>query len=386
MANQPVLYPELDTPVILVDMDKLEANIKEMSQQAAEAGVKLRPHTKVHESALIAKMQIEAGACGIEVGPLDQAEPMAEEGIEDILVAHPFYGNHKLETLKKLLSKPNLKLTVVVDMIEQAEGISKVGQAVGRKVPVLIKIETGGKRYGVLPGEATLNLAKKLCQLPGIDFAGIYAHESDAEPTEEGVAKSAWEVASIMTKTANMLRKEGIPVEHVSVGASPTFHATCGYIKEGKFPEITEIHPGNRVIGDILYTMIRGNTRDACALTILTSVMSTSHTEHAVIDVGRKTFGAESMIEFRNTPGFFWQGKPSYGSLQGRPDLWLGRIAAETGWVYYMDPKRKLKLGERLEIVPNRASIVVNSHDQLYGVRNGKVERVISVTGKGRGN
>ena len=96
MVKQNVPFPSLDTPAVLVDMDKLEANIREMSQLAAEAGVRLRPHVKVHESAEIAKMQIEAGACGIEVGSVDQAASMAEEGLENILVAHPFYGPHKL--------------------------------------------------------------------------------------------------------------------------------------------------------------------------------------------------------------------------------------------------------------------------------------------------
>ena len=131
MTKQKIPYSTLDTPAVLVYMDKLETNIREMSQLAAEAGVKLRPHTKIHESALIARMQIEAGACGIEVGSVDQAEPMGEEGIDDILIAHPFYGEHKLATLKRLLNKPELKITVVIDMIEQAEGISQVGQAVG---------------------------------------------------------------------------------------------------------------------------------------------------------------------------------------------------------------------------------------------------------------
>ncbi len=101
-------YSSLDTPVVLLDMNKLEANIREMSQLVAEVGVKLRPHTKVHESALIAKMQIEAGACGIEVGAIGQAEAMAEGGIDDILIAHPFYGDHKLEILERLLNKPKL--------------------------------------------------------------------------------------------------------------------------------------------------------------------------------------------------------------------------------------------------------------------------------------
>lgn len=387
MASTNIPYTSLDTPVVLVDLNKMEANIKDMQQAANEAGVKLRPHTKVHETVAIAKMQLEAGACGIEVGAIGQAEPMAEGGIDDILVAHPFYGEHKLETLKRLLSWPNLKLTVTVDMIEQAEGISQVGQAVGKKIPVAIKLDTGVDRYGVLPGEPTLNLAKKLQNLPGIQLVGIYGHEVGAVPTEEGVAEVAFEVASKVCEMARMLKEEGFKTEHVSVGASPTHHATCRYIKEGKFSEITELHPGQRTIGDILYMMERGNTRDACAVTVLISVVSTSHPNHVVIDAGWKTLGSESMIEQRDTPGFFWNGKPSYGSIQNRSDLWFGRISAETGCIYYReDAKKDLELGDRLEIVPNSVNLVVNIHEKLYGVRSGKVEIVIPVTGRCRGN
>ena len=102
MVKQPVPYPSLDTPAVLVDMDKLEANIGEMSRLAKEAGVRLRTHIKVHECAEIAKMQLAAGACGVEVGPIAQAEAMAAEGIGDIIVAHPgYYGEQKLETLTK---------------------------------------------------------------------------------------------------------------------------------------------------------------------------------------------------------------------------------------------------------------------------------------------
>lgn len=388
MAKQNIPYPSLNTPVVLLDLDKLEANIKEIQQAADEAGVKLRPHSKVHQSVVIAKMQLEAGAHGIEVGPLDQAEPMAEGGIDDILVAHPFYGEHKLETLKRtLVNNPKLKLSIVVDMIEQAEGISRVGQAVGRKVPLLIKLETGGDRYGVLPGEPILELAKKLEKLTGVELVGIYAHESGAVPTEEGVAKVAFEVATKVCETTRMLKKEGFKMEHVSVGASPTHFATCQLIKGGKFLEITELHPGQRAIGDIRYMMGRGNTREACAATVLVSVMSTSHPNHVVIDAGWKTFGGESMIERRETPNFFWNGKPSYGSVQRRSDLRFGKMGAETGWLYYMEgAKKDLEVGDRLEIVPNSINLVINIHNELYGVRDGKVEMVIPVTGRCRGS
>ena len=386
--NDNVPYPSLDTPAVLIDMDKLEANIKEIAQAAAEASVKLRPHVKVHQCPEIAKMQMEAGACGVEVGLIDQAEVMAEAGINDIIVAHPFYGERKFEKVKKLVTRPGLKLAIVVDMAEQAEELSKIGQAVGKKIPVHIKIDTGIKRYGVLPGAPVLNLAKQLSKLPGIELVGIYAHESSAQtvPTDEGVAKVALEVGSIMCEMARLLRGKGFNIEDVSTGASPTIFAICRWVKEGVLKEITEIHPGQRAIGDIAYSYSLGCTRDRCTLTLLTTVVSTSHPTYVVIDAGFKALGGESIIGRRDTPGFFWNGMPSFGSIQGRDDLWLGRVGAESGWVYYKEDARKLTLGERLEIAPNSASLILNIHDKAYGVRNGVIEREFSITGRGRGS
>jgi len=388
MTEQKIPYSSLDTPAVLVDLNTLEANIGEMSRLAAEAGVRLRPHAKVHENVSIAKMQIEAGACGIEVGTVEQAEAMAEQGIDDIAVVHPgFYAGPKGDILKKLLNQSMLNVAVVVDMLEQAEIISQVTQAVGKEISVLIKIDLGrSSRYGVLPGEPVLNLARKLRQLPGINLVGIYGHEMGVKPTPEGKDEVAFEAATIMTENARMLRKEGFSTYHVSVGASSTFRSTCRFMKEGKFAEITEIHPGQCVIGDIRYIKSGGNIREACAVTVLTTVMSTSHPDWAVIDAGYKTFGADSLIAYRDTPGFFWNGEPSFGSVQGRPDLWFGRLSAETSCLDYMDPGKKLSFGERLEIIPNNATLVVNIHDRIYGVRNGVVEKVIPVTGRGRGN
>ena len=194
-------------------------------------------------------------------------------------------------------------------------------------------------------------------------------------PTDEGVARVALEVGSITADMARMLRKEGFTITEVTVGASPTFQPTCRYIKEGILEGITEVHPGAAAIGDIMYMMSHGVTREACALTVLTTVVSTSHADHAVIDAGYKTLG----------PGVFGE-EPSCGPIQGRPDLWFKRIGAESGLVYYRDPEKKLNLGERIEIVPNHGTLVINIHDQIYGVRNGGIEKIMPVTGRGKGS
>jgi D-serine deaminase-like pyridoxal phosphate-dependent protein len=372
---------------VLVDLDRLEANIGEMSQVAAGAGVELRPHVKIHQCPAIAKMQIQTGALGVEVGTVDQAEVMAEAGIDDLMIAHPFYGERKLEKLRRLLGKPGLTLGIVIDMIEQARDISELAQGAGVTVSVHIKIDTGVNRYGVLPGEPVLYLARELRRLQGIDLAGIYAHESGPVPTDEGVAEMALEIGSIMTETAGILRREGFPIKTVAVGASPTFRATCRYLRDGRLSGISEIHPGGCVIGDMFYVNSYGTTKENCALTVLTGVVSTSHPDHVVVDAGLKTFGGDSLIGRRGEPDYYWNNMPSFGSVQGRPGLWLGRLGAESGLAYYMNPdpdsRAGLRLGERIEVVPNNATVVINLHDRMYGVRSGEIEREFSVAGRG---
>jgi len=395
-ANMIENYEGIATPALLLDMDKLEANIKEMSQLAANAGVRLRPHVKIHECAAIARMQIEAGACGVEVGPVAQAEGMANEGIKDIKIAHPgFYGGPKGESLKRILLNSDVKVTVVIDMIEQAEQISQIGQALGRKVSVNIKIDTsaagGSPRHGVQPDESALTLAKKISQFPGVEVTGIYAHEMGVEATEEGLDLCAYKTLEIMSNLAKMFKKAGVKVDDVSVGGSPTFRYTCKYRKEGKFPEVNEIHPGNCVIGSLMYWKAGGNKKENCALSMLVTVMSTAHPDWFMIDAGYKAFCPDYLLGAMIEPDFFWDYKgnplPSFGLVKGRPDLRAAIMSAESAHVYYMDPtKPKLHIGDRLEIVPNNSTCAINIHDKLYGVRKGLLERVFPVTGRGKGN
>ena len=387
MGKERILFEELDTPAVLLDLDILGANIKEMSDLAADAGINLRPHTKVHESAEIARMQMEAGACGIEVGPLAQADAFSEEGFYDIVVAHPdFYGGIRGEMLKKLLRKPNQKIAVVVDMLEQAESISRCGLDVRKSVPVIIKIDTnkefdGISRFGVAPGKPALELAKKIQTLPRVDIKGLYAHEMGGKGTLEELALKN---ALRMEETAQLLRNAGIDLEDVAVGASCTFRQTCKLKKEGKISQITEIHPGSCVIGFMAYVMNGSNTKYSCALSVLASVKSTAkHPDAFIVDAGFKTFGAHSLeMNFPNKKAL-----TCFGSVKGRPDLWVRQPFAETGMICYTDSKaEKFCLGERLEIVPINALPVINSHENLYGIRKGKMERLIPVSAREKGN
>jgi len=140
------------------------------------------------------------------------------------------------------------------------------------------------------------------------------------------------------------------------------------------------------VIGDIFYVSGGGETLERCAVTVLTTAVSVSHDEWAVIDAGYKCLGRDPLIGNQDKAGYYWKEMARMGVIKGRPDLFLGILAAESGFLYYKDKNKKLHLGERIEIIPNNVTEVINIHEQIYGVRNGKLEVVIPVTGRGRGN
>ena len=386
MIKQKVSYPELDTPAVLVDMDKLEANIKKMAEMTSKAGLKLRPHTKIHKSMYITELQLKAGACGVSVSKLSEAAYYVNAGVKGVEVVHPFYGEHKLRALKDIVEKD--VIGCVVDNLEQAEGISQVGVAAGKKITVLLKVITNLKRFGVLPGEPALKMAKELVQMPGIELAGIMGHESawtamaqSPKPSAGVIPALARESMAIIADTAKMLRKEGIPVTDVIMGGTATSPFICQYAHE--FPEITEIHPGGYIFGDLMYTVVYVLPEEECAATILTTVISTPTADRACIDGGAKTFSADSLMIRGTLSGDKASWVPTFGSVKGRPDVKVTGLTEEIGVLTLTDPNKGLTVGERLEIIPNHVSFAINLKDKFYGVRNGKVEVEIPVVCRG---
>jgi D-serine deaminase-like pyridoxal phosphate-dependent protein len=380
MGKRKVLFPDLDTPSILVDMDRLETNINAMANMTARVGIKLRPYTKVHKSTFISELQIKAGAIGVSISKVGEARVYAEAGIKDIMIIHPFYGDHKFAALKNVLS--NAKISCVVDSIKGAKGISEVGLAVGQKIPVLLKIDTGLKRFGVLPGDPTLKMAKDLTQIPGIELVGILEHISAfGQPSAEDVATATFEACSVISSTAKMLRKEGIQIKDVAVGSTPTAAPSCRYAPY--FPEITELHPGAYVFGDWMYINSFSMTEDDCAGSILVTVVSRPGLDRACIDAGTKTFGADPLLFMAARSGGFDSWKPIFGSVKGRPDIKLTRLTEEVGILSLGYPNKGVSIGDRLEIIPNHISLAVNMKDKIFGVRNGSIEREIPILCRG---
>jgi len=374
------LYPSLDTPSVLVDLDKLETNITAMAAMTAEAGLTLRPHTKVHKGTYVSQLQMEAGAAGVSISKISEAAVYARAGIDDITVVHPFYGDHKLAMLRDIL--PQTHIRCVVDSLEGAKALGQVGQATGKNVPVLLKVDTGTNRFGVIPGQATLKMARELIQIPGIVLVGLLNHESVFnESSAEGVTRLTLDSAQLMCDTARLLKKEGIPTQDVATGSTATAPILCHHAN--RFPEITELHPGAYVFGDWKYIHGFGVAQADCAATVLVTVISTPNSGWACIDGGQKSFSADPLLFVSARAGQSRPWQPVYGSVKDWPEIKLSRLSEEVGILSLNSAESAPKIGDRLEIVPNHIALTINLHDKLYGVRQGQVACEIPVPCRG---
>jgi len=156
---------DLDTPAVVVDLDVLEANVRRMAERARETGVRLRPHAKTHKIPEVGRLQLAAGANGISLAKVGEAEVFADAGFEDVFLAYPVVGGEKARRLLALSDR--LRLAVGADSVEGAASLGSVFHAAGRRLDVLLKVDCGYHRVGVAPERAP-EVARRLAELPGI--------------------------------------------------------------------------------------------------------------------------------------------------------------------------------------------------------------------------
>jgi D-serine deaminase-like pyridoxal phosphate-dependent protein len=359
---------ELETPSLVLDLDKLDRNLRRTAELAARAGVKLRPHIKTHKSVWIAKEQIRYGACGITVAKLGEAEVMADAGIDDILVAYPIVGAAKLQRLGKLMDRATV--TVSTDDGESARGLSDLGEAKGVRVRVYVDVNTGLNRCGREPGEETAELVRRLRELPGVNVVGLMTHAGHVygKANARDIADVARYEAESLLRTQALLAAEGMSIEHISVGSTPT----SKYI--GQLSGVTEMRPGAYVFGDGIQVSMGIIAADDCALTAAATVVGMPRTGTAIIDAGSKTVSTDVNPH-----------RPGYGRLigLGDDDALLERLSEEHGVVKLPDGVRA-RIGDRVDVIPNHCCTAANLHDAYVGVRNGSVERFIPIDARGK--
>jgi D-serine deaminase-like pyridoxal phosphate-dependent protein len=363
----------LDTPSVLVDLDILDRNVRRMADFAAEHGVKLRPHAKSHKTVAIARRQVESGAVGLTVAKLDEAEAFLNAGFNDLFVANQVIGPLKWRRLAELQSHGTV--AVGVDSLAGARGIAEAALEAATTVPVVIEIDTGLHRAGVLPGEAAVALARQIASVAGLELRGVFTHAGHAyaATSPQEVHRIGRLEGELLVMTADKLRADGIACPVVSVGSTPTAMIS------GAVPGVTEMRPGNYVFYDRMQVGLGSAQLSDCALTVLTTVISRPSPERAVIDAGSKTFALD-----RGAHGL--EALLGYGE-DNEFGLVLDRLSEEHG-VILLDPAHDalLQVGDRLRILPNHACTTANLAEALYGMRNGRMVDVLPVLVRGGGH
>lgn len=357
-----------DTPSVLIDLDVLDSNLRDKANRAARAGIKLRPHTKTHKSVWIAKEQIRYGACGITVAKLGEAEVMAEGGIGDILIAYPIVGAAKLERLGRLMEKA--KVTVSTDDLDVAKGMSAYGASIKKDILLYVDVNTGLNRCGKEPGDETVELVKRIVELPYIRVTGLMTHSGHAYATKTPaqLLEVGKREADDLVRTKMKLEQAGITIEEISVGSTPTSKVVVELAGSG----ITETRPGAYVFGDAGQWKMGLIHPDQCAMTIAATVVGRPREGTIIIDSGSKTISSDMNA---NNPG--------YGVIVGHEDAVIERLSEEHGIVRVPD-NSKFAVGQQIRIIPNHCCVVTNLHDRLVGVRDGKFEKYITVDARGK--
>ncbi len=354
---------DLETPVLLVDLDVLDRNIARMRQViVAEAGVGWRPHTKGIKVPALAHALLRAGALGITCAKLGEAEVMAAAGIRDILIANQVVGASRIARLVRLLRHADVM--VAVDCVEHVEALDAAARAAGARLRVVIEVNVAMNRAGAEPGEPVVTLAKHVASCQGLRFAGLMGWEGGRiaglrEPEEKRRAIEG--AVGRLTDSADRCRLAGLPVQVVSCGGTGTYWIAA------RQPGVTEVQAGGGIFCDVHYRKDYGVDHEY-ALTVLTTVISRPTSTRIVCDAGWK-----SMSRVPTLP------EPlRLGELKS-----VG-LSAEHATLELAAPNPVPRVGDPVEFVVGYSDATVFLHDHLYGVRDGRLEVIWPILGRGK--
>ena len=358
---------ELDTPALLIDLDKMEANIQTMADYLSTVNAMLRPHMKTHKTPIIAHKQIAAGAIGVTCAKLGEAEAVIHAGVRDVLIANQIVGSHKIARLINLAR--HSEIMVAVDNPQNVQAISDAAAVKGVTARMLIEVNIGMNRCGVEPGKPTLELANKIRQCPNLKFEGLMGYEGHtvARPDLKERDAAAREAMQRLVDTKHYLEKHGVEVSIMSGGGTGTFNIT------GSIPEMTEVQAGSYVFMDSTYRNVEGvGNQFDCSLSVLATVVSRPSPNRVIVDTGLKVLAKEFGI-------------PQPIGITG---VEMTGLSEEHGTLKTVgqgsDTNVSLTPGDKLEILPTHCCTTVNLHDRYYGIRNGIVESVWDIAARGK--
>ena len=343
---------DLDTPALWVDLDTLERNIAELARHFAAAKVQWRPHIKGIRAPAIARKAIKAGAIGVTCATIREAEAMAECGVSDILIANEMTGERKISRLAKLCRLADVK--VIVDNLDNVRALNAAACERSLRIGVLIDVDCGMNRTGLLPGPAVPALARAVDQSVGLRFLGLMTWEGQtlAIADAEARARATRGAIAQLVAMAEACRAAGLEVSLVSGGGSGTYKTTP--FIEG----MTEIQAGGAIFCDVIYQSWGVETTPC--LFVQTIVSSRPAPDRIVIDAGFKALPV-------------WHAQPRGIGL---PAVKSHVSSAEHGIITLEEPDERIKVGDLLDFIVGYTDSTSILHRKLYGVRGGLVELV----------
>ncbi|TJV41873.1 MAG: D-TA family PLP-dependent enzyme [Mesorhizobium sp.] len=345
---------DLDTPSILIDAARAEANIARAQAHADKNGLKLRPHIKTHKLPYWARKQVAAGAVGITCQKIGEAEVMADAGLTDIFLPYNILGRAKLERLLALHRR--VILSVTADSTQTIDGLAATFTDAGHRLTVLVECDTGMGRCGVQTAGEAVGLARQIDTAKGLAFGGLMTYPAAGRAAEA----EAW-----LANASQALAVCGLACERISSGGTPDMW------RSSKDSVVTEYRPGTYIYLD-RYQVAKGvGALDDCALTVLSTVVSHPTPTRAILDSGSKALSSDTL------------GLPDFGELLGVSGARVIGLSEEHGTVT-LSGDGKLKIGERVRVVPDHCCVVTNLFDEVNLIDGETVLETLPVAARGR--
>ncbi|WP_407065578.1 D-TA family PLP-dependent enzyme [Devosia sp.] len=332
----PKSIDDLETPCVVIDIDRVEANLKRGQAKADALGVALRPHIKTHKIPRFAQLQVGLGAVGITVQKLGEAEVMADAGLTDMLLTYNIVGAKKLARLRALNERVVLK--VVADSPDTVMGYAQTFADANKPLTVLVECDTGLGRCGVQTAAQALALARQIVMSPGLAFGGLMTYPAAGKIEQS----DTWLATAI-----NLLDDAGFDCPVVTGGNTPDLYRLEKSV-------VTEIRPGTYIYNDRGQVSLGAATWDDCALTVLTTVVSRPTANRIVIDAGSKSLTSDLF------------GLTGYGVVMGDTTIAVKSLSEEHGVIELDVPNDRPRIGDRIRIIPNHACPVSNLHDEVH--------------------
>ncbi|MBA4146792.1 MAG: alanine racemase [Verrucomicrobia bacterium] len=357
---------ELPTPALVLDAAIVRRNIQRLATYASQHNLGIRPHTKTHKSRFIAGLQIEAGAIGLTVAKVGEAEQL-QAVAEDLLMAYPAVDLARCKGLAELAHSRTMR--VVADSSFGVEALAAAAQSANSTIGVLVEMDVGMKRVGVATASDSLALAQLIDQSRGLRLDGILCYPGHIGQSVEQQAAPLAAVSVKLQEAIDLWAKSGLSAGIVSGGSTPTA------FQSHLVKEYTEIRPGTYVFNDM--NIVRGGycPLEDCAAQIICTVVSDAVESQVVLDGGSKTFTSDLCGPAKES---------GHGHIIEYPAARISALSEEHGQVDVSRCEKRPKVGERVSVIPNHICPCVNLQDAIWWLEADGSLRKITVDARGK--